>query len=59
MTRASDVELIVYDAATKKQRKRFGIYPDALDENVQFANDLEQTHTALLRRIQAERQRNR
>jgi hypothetical protein len=47
-----------YDPATKKLRKRFGIYPDALDANVQFANDLEQTHTALLRRIQAERQRN-
>ena len=47
-----------YDPATKKLRKRFEIYPDALDANVQFANELEQTHTKLLKRIQAERQRN-
>lgn len=48
-----------YDPATKKLRKRFEIYPDALDANVQFANELERTHTELLKRIQAERQRNR
>ena len=47
-----------YDPATKKLRKRFEIYPDALDANVQFANELERTHTELLKRIQAERQRN-
>jgi hypothetical protein len=47
-----------YDPATKKLRKRFEIYPDALDANVQFANQLEGTHTKLLKRIQAERQRN-
>jgi len=47
-----------YDPATKKLRKRFEIYPDALDANVQFANELEGTHTKLLKRIQAERQRN-
>ena len=47
-----------YDPATKKLRKRFEIYPDALDANVQFANELERTHTKLLKRIQAERQRN-
>ncbi|MGC1323082.1 MAG: hypothetical protein WA849_12935 [Candidatus Udaeobacter sp.] len=47
-----------YDPAVKKLRKRFEIYPDALDANVQFANDLERTHTELLKRIQAERQRN-
>lgn len=47
-----------YDPATKKLRKRFEIYPQALDANVQFANALEQTHTELLKRIQAERQRN-
>ncbi len=46
-----------YDPATKKLRKRFEIYPDALDANVQFANELEGTHTKLLKRIQAERQR--
>ena len=44
-----------YDPATKKLRKRFEIYPDALDANVQFANELERTHTELLTRIQAER----
>jgi len=47
-----------YDPATKKLRKRFEIYPDALDANVQFANELERTHTELLKQIQAERQRN-
>jgi hypothetical protein len=47
-----------YDPATKKLRKRFEIYPDALDANVQFANELEGTHTKLLKRIQAEQQRN-
>ena len=48
-----------YDPATKKLRKRFEIYPDALDANVQFANQLERTHTELLKRIQGERQGNR
>jgi hypothetical protein len=48
-----------YDPATKKLRKRFEIYPEALEANVQFANELERTHTELLKRIQAERQRNR
>ena len=47
-----------YDPATKKLRKRFEIYPDALDARVKFANELERTHTELLKRIQAERQRN-
>ena len=48
-----------YDPATKKLRKRFEIYPEALEANVKFANELERTHTELLKRIQAERQRNR
>jgi hypothetical protein len=47
-----------YDANTKKLRKRFEIYPQALQETVNFANELERTHTELLKRIQAERQRN-
>jgi hypothetical protein len=47
-----------YDPSTKKLRKRFEIYPDALDATVQFANELERTHTELLKRIQAERRRN-
>jgi hypothetical protein len=51
--------LFFYDPATKKLRKRFEIYPDALQANVKFANDLERTHTQLLKQIQAERQRNR
>ena len=46
-----------YDPANKKLRKRFEIYPEALDATVKFANELERTHTALLKRIQAERQR--
>jgi len=48
-----------YDPATKKLRKRFEIYPEALEATVKFANDLEHTHTELLKQIQAERQRNR
>lgn len=48
-----------YDPVTKKLRKQFEIYPEALQSLVKFANDLERTHTALLKRIQAERQRNR
>jgi len=47
-----------YDPATKKLRKRFEIYPEALDATVKFANELERTHTELLKRIQAERRRN-
>jgi hypothetical protein len=47
-----------YDSVTKKLRKRFEIYPDALDTRVKFANELERTHIQLLKRIQAERQRN-
>src|SRR6266478_3925595 len=48
-----------YDPATKKLRNRFEIYPQAMDETVKFASELERTHTELLKRIQAERQRNR
>jgi len=47
-----------YDQATKKLRKRFEIYPEALDARLKFANDLERTHTELLKQIQVERQRN-
>jgi hypothetical protein len=47
-----------YDPATKKLRKRFEIYPEALDARVRFANELERTHTELLKRIQAEQHRN-
>jgi len=38
-----------YDPATKKLRNRFEIYPQALDETVKFANELERTHTELLK----------
>jgi hypothetical protein len=47
-----------YDPATKKLRKQFEIYPQALDERVSFAHELERTHTELLKQIQEERQRN-
>jgi hypothetical protein len=47
-----------YDPVTKKLRKQFQIYPEALQANVKFARDLERTHTELLKQIQAERQRN-
>ena len=46
-----------YDPATKKLRKRFEMYPEALQATVKFAHDLERTHTQLLKQIQAERQR--
>ena len=48
-----------YDPATKKLREQFEIYPQALEERVSFAHELERTHTKLLERIQTERQRNR
>src|SRR5204862_3173597 len=44
-----------YDPATRKLRKRFEIYPEALQATVKFAHDLDRTHTELLKRIQAER----
>jgi hypothetical protein len=47
-----------YNPATKRLRKRFEIYPDALGARVKFATELERTNTELLKRIQAERQRN-
>jgi hypothetical protein len=48
-----------YDPVTTKLRRRFEIYPEALQATVKFANDLERTHAELLKQIQAERQRNR
>jgi hypothetical protein len=45
-----------YDPATKRLRKRFEMYPEALQATVKFAHDLERTHTALLKQIQSERQ---
>src|SRR5438874_7931417 len=47
-----------YDPATNKLRKRFEMYPEALDATVRFAHDLDRTKTELLKQIQAERQRN-
>ena len=47
-----------YDPATKKLRKRFEIYPQALEATVKFANELERSNSELLKRIEAERQRN-
>jgi len=46
-----------YDPATRKLRKRFEIYPQALEATVKFAHDLDRTKTELLKQIQAERQR--
>jgi len=46
-----------YDAATKKLRKRFEIYPDALQTEVHFFRELEKAEIELLKQIQAERQR--
>jgi len=47
-----------YDPATRKLRKLFEIYPEALEATVKYAQDLDRTKTALLKQIQAERQRN-
>ena len=46
-----------YDPATRKLRKPFEMYPEALAATVQFAHDLDRTHRELLKRIQAERHR--
>ena len=46
-----------YDPTTKKLRKRFGQYPEALQIVAKFLHDLEKTQTNLLSQIQAERQR--
>src|SRR5205823_14655849 len=46
-----------YDPVTKKLRKRFEKYPQALDLVVKLFHDMETTQTDLLRQIQAERQR--
>ena len=48
-----------YDPATKKLRKQFETYPEALEERVSFAHELERTHTELLKQIQGERQQSR
>ena len=44
-----------YDPMSQKLRKRFEMYPEALQARVKFAHDLDRTHTELLKRIQAER----
>jgi hypothetical protein len=46
-----------YDPGTKKLRKRFEKYPEALDLVVKLFHDMEATQTDLLKQIQAERQR--
>ena len=44
-----------YDPGTKKLRKRFEKYPDALQAAADFFHDLERTQTELLKQIQAKR----
>ena len=46
-----------YDPGTRKLRKPFEMYPEALQATVRFAHDLDRTHSELLKRIQAERHR--
>jgi hypothetical protein len=46
-----------YDPATRKLRKRFEKYPDALMLVVKFFQDVETLQADLLKQIQAERQR--
>jgi hypothetical protein len=47
-----------YDPVTKQLRRQFEIYPKALEARVDFAHELERTHSELLKQIQGERQRN-
>ena len=44
-----------YDPTTRKLRKRFEFYPQALEATVKFAHDLDRTKTELVKQIQAER----
>jgi hypothetical protein len=44
-----------YDPATKKLRKRFEKYPDALQDEANFFHELEKAETELLKQIRAER----
>jgi hypothetical protein len=53
---AQDISFF-YDPVTKKLRRPFEMYPEALQATVQFAHDLDRTHTELLKRIQVERHR--
>jgi hypothetical protein len=46
-----------YDPATKRLRKRFASYPEALQLAAGFLRDLAASHQQLLERIHAERQR--
>lgn len=46
-----------YDPATKKLRKRFERYPEALHATAQFFHDLDKAQGDLLKQIQAERHR--
>lgn len=46
-----------YDPATKRLRKRFEKYPEAIQAGADFFHDLEKTQTDLLKQIQAERRR--
>src|SRR5882762_8124116 len=45
-----------YEPATKRLRKRFEKYPDAIQAGANFFHELERTQTELLKQIQAERQ---
>ena len=46
-----------YDPATKQLRKRYALYPAALQIEAEFFRDLQRTETELLQRLQAERKR--
>jgi hypothetical protein len=46
-----------YDPATKKLRKRFEIYPEALETEANFFRELEKAETDVLKQVQVERQK--
>ena len=50
-------KIFFYEPSGKELRKRFQIYPEALQEELNFFRELEQKQGQLLRQIQSERQR--
>jgi hypothetical protein len=46
-----------YDPVTRKLRKRFARYPNALQTEAEFFHELERADTPLLHQIQAEQKR--
>jgi hypothetical protein len=50
-----DQDVSFFYDPSRRLRRRFEIYPEALQATVKFAHDLDRTHTELLKRIRVER----